>query len=88
VVDLMRGDYDVAIRYGTGAIRADGRAAAEERGVPACSPELLRRGPPLDTPPICATTSCCTISGGPRPAGADLAMWLKAAGRRIAGSPG
>src|SRR6185437_13588635 len=51
VVDLMRGDFDVAIRYGTG--RYPGLTVEllmKNEVFPACSPELLRRGPPLEAP--------------------------------------
>jgi LysR family glycine cleavage system transcriptional activator len=52
LVDLVTGDSDAAIRYGSG--RYPGlhveRVLGEETMVPVCSPALLRRGPPLRRP--------------------------------------
>src|SRR2546423_1284724 len=51
VVDLTRGDFDLAIRYGTG--RYPGLTVEllmQNEVFPACSPHLLEKGPPLRTP--------------------------------------
>ena len=51
VVDLTRGDFDLAIRYGTG--RYPGliiELLMQNEVFPACSPQLLEKGPPLRTP--------------------------------------
>ena len=51
VVDLARGDFDLAIRYGSG--RYPGLTVEkllENEVFPACSPRLLQTGPPLRTP--------------------------------------
>jgi LysR family glycine cleavage system transcriptional activator len=51
IVDLVRGDFDFAIRYGGG--RYPGlmvEKLLENEVFPACSPRLLQSGPPLRTP--------------------------------------
>src|SRR5215470_22912 len=51
VVDLSKGDFDIAIRYGTG--NYPGLAVElllKNEVFPACSPQLLGAGPPLRTP--------------------------------------
>lgn len=51
IVDLVRGDFDLAIRYGGG--RYPGvtvEKLLENEVFPACSPRLLQNGPPLRTP--------------------------------------
>src|SRR6185437_8380985 len=51
VIDLTQGDFDLALRYGTG--RYPGLAVellARNEVFPACSPALPAAGPPLDTP--------------------------------------
>src|SRR5665213_768300 len=51
VVDLTRADFDIAIRYGTGRYPGlDVELLLKNEVFPACSPELLRAGPPLETP--------------------------------------
>ena len=57
IVDLTAGDFDIAIRYGTGRYPGlDGRAAAEERGVPGVQPGFCcATGRRSKRPPICAT---------------------------------
>src|SRR5246127_5799396 len=51
VVDLTRGDFDIAIRYGTGKYPGLGVELLFRNEVfPACSPKLLTAGPPLRTP--------------------------------------
>jgi LysR family glycine cleavage system transcriptional activator len=82
VVDLMRGDFDVAIRYGTG--RYPGLTVElllKNEVFPACSPELLRRGPPLDTPAGLRHHRLLHDQAvDPDPLVPTWAMWLKAAG--------
>ena len=51
VVDLTKGDFDIAIRYGTG--RYPGlkvELLLKNEVFPACSPQLLTTGPPLRIP--------------------------------------
>src|SRR6201987_4771692 len=51
LVDLTRGDFDLAIRYGAG--RYPGLAVEllmQNEVFPACSPQLLETGPPLRAP--------------------------------------
>src|SRR5438552_18431347 len=51
VVDLSAGDFDIAIRYGSG--RYPGlhvEPLLKNEVFPACSPHLLETGPPLKTP--------------------------------------
>src|SRR5205823_13050939 len=51
VVDLTKGDFDLAIRYGTG--RYSGlhvESLLRNEVFPACSPRLLQDGPPLRSP--------------------------------------
>ncbi len=75
IVDLTRGDFDMAIRYGTGRYPGSRcRIAAEERGVPGVQPAPVgnraaaahaRRSAPSRADP--------RHRRRPRPAGADLA---------------
>ncbi len=82
VVDLMRGDFDVAIRYGTG--RYPGLTVEllmKNEVFPACSPELLRRGPPLEAPADLRHHALLHDQAVDRdPLVPTWAMWLKAAG--------
>jgi LysR family glycine cleavage system transcriptional activator len=82
VVDLMRGDFDVAIRYGTG--RYSGLTVElllKNEVFPACSPDLLRRGPPLETPADLRHHQLLHDQAVDRdPLVPTWAMWLKAAG--------
>ena len=82
VVDLMRGDFDVAIRYGTG--RYPGLTVElllKNEVFPACSPDLLRRGPPLETPADLRHHQLLHDQAVDRdPLVPTWAMWLKAAG--------
>jgi LysR family glycine cleavage system transcriptional activator len=51
-VDLMRGDFDVGVRFGPGSWPGDLRVdrLMDEDLFPVCSPALLERGPPLERP--------------------------------------
>src|SRR5271165_2741354 len=51
VVDLTKGDFDIAIRYGAGhypGLKIE--LLLKNEVFPACSPQLLANGPPLRTP--------------------------------------
>src|SRR5246500_772062 len=51
VVDLTRGDFDIAIRYGCGKYAGlEVELLFTNEVFPACSPQLLTTGPPLRTP--------------------------------------
>jgi LysR family transcriptional regulator, glycine cleavage system transcriptional activator len=82
VVDLATGDFDIAIRYGTG--RYPGLAVElllENEVFPACSPRLLEAGPPLRTPDDLAHHALIHDQAVDRdPLVPTWAMWLKAAG--------
>jgi LysR family transcriptional regulator, glycine cleavage system transcriptional activator len=88
VVDLLRGDFDIAIRYGTG--RYPGLSVElllKNEVFPACSPELLRNGPPIDTPEDLRHHALLHDQAGERdPLAPTWSMWLKAAGVRDAPS--
>ena len=87
VVDLARGDFDVAIRYGTG--RYPGLTVEllmQNEVFPACSPRLLEAGPPLRTPEDLRHHALIHDQAVDRdPLAPTWAMWLKAAG--VAGIP-
>jgi LysR family transcriptional regulator, glycine cleavage system transcriptional activator len=82
VVDLTRGDFDIAIRYGTG--RYPGLTVElllENEVFPACSPLLLETGPPLRTPEDLSHHALIHDQAVDRdPLAPTWAMWLKAAG--------
>jgi LysR family transcriptional regulator, glycine cleavage system transcriptional activator len=82
VVDLARGDFDVAIRYGTG--RYPGLTVElllQNEVFPACSPRLLEAGPPLRTPDDLRHHALIHDQAVDRdPLAPTWAMWLKAAG--------
>src|SRR5229473_3263978 len=82
VVDLTRGDFDIAIRYGTG--RYPGLAVElllQNEVFPACSPRLLEAGPPLSTPEDLRHHALIHDQAVDRdPLAPTWAMWLKAAG--------
>jgi len=82
VVDLTRGDFDIAIRYGNG--RYPGLVVELLLGnevFPACSPALLRDGPPLDTPADLRHHALIHDQQVDRdPLAPSWSMWLKAAG--------
>jgi LysR family glycine cleavage system transcriptional activator len=87
VVDLTRGDFDLAIRYGTG--RYPGLTVEllmQNEVFPACSPRLLEAGPPLRTPEDLRHHVLIHDQAVDRdPLAPTWAMWLKAAG--VAGAP-
>lgn len=82
VVDLTQGDFDIAIRYGTG--RYPGLAVEllfTNEVFPACSPHLLAAGPPLRTPEDLRHHPLIHDQAVERdPLVPTWAMWLKAAG--------
>jgi LysR family glycine cleavage system transcriptional activator len=82
IVDLTRGDFDIAIRYGTG--RYPGLAVElllENEVFPACSPQLLTAGPPLRIPDDLSHHALIHDQAVDRdPLAPTWAMWLKAAG--------
>ena len=75
VVDLTRGDFDIAIRYGRGIYPGlDVELLFTNEVFPACSPQLLTAGPPLRTPDdLPRHTLIHDQAVGARSAGADLA---------------
>ena len=82
LVDLTRGDFDLAIRYGTG--RYPGlhvELLARNEVFPACSPRLLETGPPLKAPEDLRQHTLIHDEMVDRdPLMPTWAMWLKAAG--------
>jgi LysR family glycine cleavage system transcriptional activator len=82
VVDLTRGDFDLAIRYGTG--RYPGLTVElllQNEVFPVCSPNLLRLGPPLDAPADLRHHALLHDQAVDRdPLVPTWSMWLKAAG--------
>ena len=82
VVDLTRGDFDIAIRYGTGRYPGlDVELLMKNEVFPACSPALLRNGPPLDKPADLAGHALIHDQQVDRdPLAPTWSMWLKAAG--------
>jgi LysR family glycine cleavage system transcriptional activator len=82
VVDLTRGDFDLAIRYGTG--RYPGLTVEllmQNEVFPACSPQLLEAGPALKTPEDLRHHALIHDQAVDRdPLAPTWAMWLKAAG--------
>lgn len=87
VVDLTRGDFDLAIRYGTGRYPGlDVELLLQNEVFPACSPQLLETGPPLRTPEDLRHHALIHDQAVDRdPLAPTWTMWLKAAG--IAGGP-
>lgn len=80
MVDLTAGDFDMGIRYGTG--RYPGLVVEklmQNEVFPACSPELLKRGPPLATPDDLRRHQLIDVDAGD-PLMPTWAMWLRAAG--------
>jgi LysR family transcriptional regulator, glycine cleavage system transcriptional activator len=82
VVDLARGDFDIAIRYGTGRYPGlDVELLLKNEVFPACSPQLLRAGPPLETPADLRHHALLHDQAVDRdPLVPTWSMWLKAAG--------
>jgi LysR family transcriptional regulator, glycine cleavage system transcriptional activator len=82
VVDLNRGDFDIAIRYGTGRYPGlDVELLLKNEVFPACSPRLLQDGPPLRSPDDLRDHALIHDQAADRdPLAPTWAMWLKAAG--------
>jgi LysR family glycine cleavage system transcriptional activator len=82
VVDLSKGDFDIAIRYGTG--KYPGLAVElllRNEVFPACSPQLLAAGPALRTPQDLSKHALIHDQAIERdPLVPTWPMWLKAAG--------
>ncbi len=82
VVDLTKGDFDIAIRYGTGNYPGlEVELLFTNEVFPACSPQLLTTGPPLRTPddlPLHILIHDQAIERDPLVP--TWPMWLKAAG--------
>lgn len=87
LVDLTRGDFDLAIRYGTGRYPGvDVELLMRNEVFPACSPRLLETGPPLRTPDDLLHHALIHDQAADRdPLAPTWAMWLKAAG--VSGTP-
>ncbi|HEX5320292.1 MAG TPA: transcriptional regulator GcvA [Stellaceae bacterium] len=86
LVDLAAGDFDMGIRYGTG--RYPGLVVEklmQNEVFPACSPELIKSGPPLRTPDDLRHHRLIDVQAGD-PLMPTWAMWLRAAG--VADIPG
>jgi LysR family glycine cleavage system transcriptional activator len=86
VVDLTRGDFDIAIRYGCGKYPGlDVELLFTNEVFPACSPRLLTVGPPLRTPEDLSRHTLIHDQAVERdPFVPTWAMWLKAAGVKTA----
>ena len=82
VVDLTKGDFDIAIRYGTGHYPGlDVELLVTNEVFPACSPQLLAAGPPLRTPDDLRHHELIHDQAIERdPLVPTWPMWLKAAG--------
>ncbi len=82
VVDLTKGDFDIAIRYGTGHYPGlDVELLFTNEVFPACSPQLLAAGPPLRTPDDLRHHALIHDQAIERdPLAPTWPMWLKAAG--------
>jgi LysR family glycine cleavage system transcriptional activator len=82
VVDLTQGDFDIAVRYGTGNYPGlEVELLFTNEVFPACSPQLLTTGPPLRTPddlPLHNLIHDQTVERDPLVP--TWSMWLKAAG--------
>jgi LysR family glycine cleavage system transcriptional activator len=83
IVDLTRGDFDLAIRYGTGRYPGlEVELLLQNEVFPACSPRLIKDGPPLRTPGDLRHHALIHIDQATDryPLVPTWAMWLKAAG--------
>jgi LysR family transcriptional regulator, glycine cleavage system transcriptional activator len=82
VVDLTKGDFDIAIRYGTGNYPGlDVELLFTNEVFPACSPQLLTTGLPLRTPDDLPLHNLIHDRAIERdPLVPTWPMWLKAAG--------
>jgi LysR family glycine cleavage system transcriptional activator len=82
MVDLTRADFDIAIRYGGGRYPGlDVELLLKNEVFPACSPQLLRAGPPLEVPADLRHHALLHDQQVDRePLAPTWSMWLKAAG--------
>jgi LysR family transcriptional regulator, glycine cleavage system transcriptional activator len=82
VVDLTKGDYDIAMRYGAGRYPGlEVELLLKNEVFPACSPQLLAEGPPLRTPEDLQAHALIHDQAIERdPLVPTWSMWLKAAG--------
>jgi LysR family transcriptional regulator, glycine cleavage system transcriptional activator len=82
VVDLTKGDFDIAIRYGAGHYPGlEIELLLKNEVFPACSPQLLANGPPLRTPDDLPLHNLIHDQAIERdPLVPTWPMWLKAAG--------
>ena len=82
VVDLTKGDFDIAIRYGAGHYPGlEVELLFTNEVFPACSPQLLAAGPPLRTPDDLRHHALIHDQAVERdPLVPTWPMWLKAAG--------
>ncbi len=82
VVDLSKGDFDIAIRYGTGHYPGlEVELLFTNEVFPACSPQLLAAGPPLRSPDDLRRHALIHDQAIERdPLVPTWPMWLKAAG--------
>jgi LysR family transcriptional regulator, glycine cleavage system transcriptional activator len=82
MVDLTRADFDIAVRYGTGRYPGlEAELLLRNEVFPACSPQLLLDGPPLETPGDLKNHALIHDQQVDRdPLAPSWAMWLKAAG--------
>jgi LysR family glycine cleavage system transcriptional activator len=82
VVDLTRGDFDIAIRYGRGKYPGlEVELLFTNEVFPACSPQLLTAGPPLRAPDDLSRHTLIHDQAEARdPLLPTWPMWLKAAG--------
>ena len=82
VVDLAKGDFDLAIRYGSGHYPGlEVELLFTNEVFPACSPQLLAAGPPLRKPKDLRHHALIHDQAVERdPLVATWPMWLKAAG--------
>jgi LysR family transcriptional regulator, glycine cleavage system transcriptional activator len=82
VVDLTQGDFDIAVRYGTGNYPGlEVELLFTNEVFPACSPQLLTTGPPLRTPDDLPLHNLIHDQAVERdPLVPTWSMWLKAAG--------
>ena len=82
IVDLAKGDFDIAIRYGAGRYSGlEVELLLKNEVVPACSPQLLANGPPLRTPADLPAHALIHDQAVERdPLVPTWSMWLKAAG--------
>ena len=90
VVDLTEGDFDIAIRYGSGGYSGlDVELLFTNEVFPACSPQLLTAGLPLRTPDDLRHHALIHDQAIERdPLVPTWPMWLKAAGVKDAPATG